>query len=73
MRDRGVRRLAVGGLATDYCIRATVLDALREGFEVCVLEDAIRAVDADPGDGARALDDMRAAGAQLVRHRELVH
>jgi nicotinamidase/pyrazinamidase len=57
----------VGGLATDYCVKATVLDALKEGFEVVVLEDAVAAVDVTPGDGARALDVMRDAGARLAR------
>jgi nicotinamidase/pyrazinamidase len=64
--ERGVQRLYVGGLATDYCIRATVLDALREGFEVVVLADAIRAVDVEPGDGERAIAEMRDAGARFV-------
>lgn len=63
---RGVRRLFVGGLATDYCVKATVLDALRHGFETFVLEDASRAVDVTPGDGDRALDEMRQAGAQTL-------
>jgi nicotinamidase/pyrazinamidase len=61
----GVTRLLVGGLATDYCVRATALDALREGFEVVVLRDAVRAVDVEPGAGRRALEEMRAAGATL--------
>jgi nicotinamidase/pyrazinamidase len=61
--DRGVKRLLVGGLATDYCVKATVLDALKEGFKVVVLEDAVRAVDVNLGDGAKALDEMKAAGA----------
>ncbi len=64
--ELGVRRLVVGGLATDYCVKATVLDALKEGFEVVVLEDAIRAVDREPGDGARAVDAMKAAGAAFA-------
>jgi len=68
---RGVRRLYVGGLATDYCVRATVLDAVREGFEVVLLEDAIGAVDLQPGDEARALEDMRAAGARRTTLGEL--
>lgn len=66
LRERGVSRLWVGGLATDYCVRATVLDAIREGFDVVVLEDAVRAVDVKPGDGARALAEMRAAGARTA-------
>jgi nicotinamidase/pyrazinamidase len=66
LRERGVRRLLVGGLATDYCVRATALDALRAGFEVAVLTDAVRAVDLTPGDGERALREMEAAGARLV-------
>ena len=57
--------MLVGGLATDYCVRATALDALREGFEVVVLRDAVRAVDVQPGDGDRALEEMRAAGARV--------
>ena len=64
--ERGVQRLYVGGLATDYCVRATVLDALREGFEVLVLADAIRAVNVKPGDGERAIEEMRDAGAGFV-------
>jgi epoxyqueuosine reductase len=66
LADRGVRRLWVGGLATDYCVKATVLDATREGLEVLVLGDAIRAVEVAPGDGDRALAEMRAAGARVV-------
>jgi nicotinamidase/pyrazinamidase len=71
LTQRGVRRLYVGGLATDYCVRATVLDAVREGFEVVVLKDAIGAVDLQPGDGARALDEMTVAGARLATLSEL--
>lgn len=63
---RGVRRLFIGGLATDYCVKATALDALRAGLEVVVLTDAVRAVDLAPGDGARALEEVRAAGAVMV-------
>jgi nicotinamidase/pyrazinamidase len=68
---RGVRRLFIGGLATDYCVKATALDALGQGYEVVVLEDAVAAVDLSPGDGARALADMRAAGARTVRLESL--
>lgn len=59
----GVRRLFVGGLATDYCVLNTVLDARRLGYAVMLLVACIRAVDVRPGDGARALAAMRAAGA----------
>jgi len=62
---RGVRRVWLGGLATDYCVRATALDAIANGFEVHVIVPAVRAVEVQPGDGERALEAMRAAGAVL--------
>lgn len=64
LRARGVDHVYVGGLATDYCVRATVLDALKHGFMASVLVDAVRAVDVKPGDGERALNEMLAAGAE---------
>ena len=63
LRAAGVRRLFVGGLATDYCVLNTVRDARRLGYAVRLLTDAIRAVDVQPGDGARAVAQMRALGA----------
>jgi nicotinamidase/pyrazinamidase len=66
LRRRGVERVYVTGLTTDYCVKNSVLDAIREGFQVVVVEDAIRAVNVLPGDGARALDEMRAAGATVA-------
>jgi nicotinamidase/pyrazinamidase len=66
LRRRGVREVWVGGLATDYCVKNTVLDALREGFRVRALSDAMRAVNLQPGDDTRALEEMRAAGAEIV-------
>lgn len=63
LRARGCRRLFVGGLATDYCVRETVRDALAAGFAVVLLRDAVRAVEVQPGDGARAEQAMREAGA----------
>ncbi len=71
LAERGVRRLYVGGLATDYCVRASVLDAVGEGFEVMLLADAIGAVDLQPGDGARAMDEMRGAGVRITTLKEL--
>jgi nicotinamidase/pyrazinamidase len=71
LERQGVRRVYVGGLATDYCVRATALDAARAGLEVVLLTDAIGAVDLEPGDGARALEEMRAAGARLATLKEL--
>jgi nicotinamidase/pyrazinamidase len=65
LRERGVSRVVIGGIATDYCVLATTLDARRLGFEVTVLTDAIAAVDLQPGDGARALEAMADAGATL--------
>lgn len=64
LRARGVEHIYIGGLATDYCVRATTLDALKDGFTTSVLVDASRAVDVQPGDGARALNEMLAAGAE---------
>ena len=66
LRQRGVRRLVVGGLATDYCVRATVLDSIRRGFEVTVVENGVRGVDLQPGDSARAISEMREAGARFT-------
>jgi len=62
----GVEEVWVGGLATDYCVKNTVLDALTEGFRVIALKDAMRPVELQPGDGDRALTAMREAGAQIV-------
>ena len=66
LRERGVTRLAICGLATDYCVRGTVLDACRLGFDTMVLTDAVAAVELAPGDAASALAEMAAAGAQLI-------
>jgi nicotinamidase/pyrazinamidase len=66
LRDQEVKEVWVGGLATDYCVKHTVLDARRQGFEVKALADAMRAVNVNPTDGARAIAEMRAAGAEIV-------
>jgi nicotinamidase/pyrazinamidase len=65
LRAAGIDSVVVTGLATDYCVKATALDAVRLGFATTVLTDAIAAVDLQPGDGDRALDEMRDAGVLL--------
>lgn len=67
LRDLGVRRVFVGGLATDYCVHATVIDARAHGFQVVVLADAIRGVNAAPGEETGAIADMLAHGATLFQ------
>jgi nicotinamidase/pyrazinamidase len=66
LRERWITRVYVMGLATDYCVQATVLDACKLGFETWVIEDGCRPVELAPGDGERALATMRAAGATIV-------
>jgi nicotinamidase/pyrazinamidase len=66
LRAHDVDRLYVVGLATDYCVKHTVLDARREGFDVTVVEDAIRGVEVEPGDSDRAIEEMRRAGAEFA-------
>ena len=66
LRDQGVNEVWVGGLATDYCVKHTVLDAVQQGFEVKALADAMRAVNVNPTDGEKAIEEMRKAGAEIV-------
>jgi len=66
LREEEVEQVWVGGLATDYCVKHTVLDALHEGFEVKALADDMRAVNLAPNDGAKAIEEMRNAGAEIV-------
>ena len=61
----GVEEVWVGGLATDYCVKNTVLDARKDGFRVRALENAMRPVELKPGDGQRAIEEMRKAGAEI--------
>ena len=65
LRARGIDKVTVVGLATDYCVKNTALDALREGLEVTVDSDAVRAVNVEAGDDERALDEVRKAGAAV--------
>ncbi|MBB4077932.1 nicotinamidase/pyrazinamidase [Lewinella aquimaris] len=71
LRGRGIEEVHVMGLATDYCVKYTVLDALREGFRTLLIEDGCREVELVPGDGERAVQEMREAGAKIARHAEL--
>ena len=66
LKSYGVNEVYVGGLATDYCVKATVLDAIKKGFKVHLLLDACRAVDLKKDDGKRAIAEMKKAGAVLI-------
>jgi nicotinamidase/pyrazinamidase len=72
LREHGVDHVYVAGLATDYCVKNTVLDAIREGFAATVVTDAIRGIDVKPGDSERAIEAMREAGADVVTSEELL-
>jgi nicotinamidase/pyrazinamidase len=65
LRERGIERLVVIGLATDYCVKETALDAVRLGFQTTVLVEGVRAVDLTDGDGDRAMEEMRRAGVGI--------
>ena len=64
-----IKTLYIGGLATDYCVKATVIDALRLGFKVFLLEDAVRAVNIKPDDGAEAIAEMQKVGEKAGKNR----
>jgi nicotinamidase/pyrazinamidase len=66
LHRQGIEEVLVGGLATDYCVKNTVLDALKHGFKVKAVKNAMRAVNLQPDDGERALEEMRTAGAEIV-------
>ena len=66
LRERGIEDVTIVGLATDYCVKNTALDALRAGFGVTVDSTAVRAVEVAPGDGGRALEAVRAAGGSVA-------
>jgi nicotinamidase/pyrazinamidase len=71
LRERGVDRVWIAGLATDYCVRASTLDALALGLEVTVIEDAVRGIDVRAGDTTRALAEVREAGARVASSAEV--
>ena len=66
-----INNLYVGGLATDYCVKESVLDGLRHGLEMILLEDAVRGVDLNPGDSAKAIEEMVRAGAVLMNFSKM--
>ena len=72
LRHRGITRVFVAGLATDYCVKATALDAARLGFETFVVEDAVRGVDVKEGDSEAALQEMTEAGVVRVRYQVVI-
>ena len=71
LREQGVDEVYILGLATDYCVKATALNAVELGFKTYLIEDACRGVNLRPGDVARALDEMQAAGVRVIRSDEL--
>jgi len=71
LQHRGITHIIAGGLATDYCVRHSVLDAINKGWTVTLVTDAVAAVEKKPGDGDRALAEMRAAGATLKQSGEV--
>ena len=66
LRAHDIDQLFVGGIATEYCVKQTVLDAIKGGFRVTILSNAITGIDATPGDAERAMNEMKAAGAKLA-------
>ncbi|MBI4428481.1 MAG: nicotinamidase [Ignavibacteriales bacterium] len=73
LRQKGVDELYVTGLATDYCVRASAIDAAKKGFKTCVVTDAIAAVNVHPGDDKKALEDMKKQGVELLSSKEVTN
>jgi len=71
LRKKDVDKLCIAGLTTDYCVKNTVLDALKNGFEIYVVEDGISAVDVNPGDGDKAIKEMKEQGAHFIQSNEV--
>jgi nicotinamidase/pyrazinamidase len=72
LREQGVTDIYLAGLATDYCVKFTALDGRQLGFDVHLIEDACRGVELNPGDVARAIEAMRAAGVQITKSDQLL-
>jgi nicotinamidase/pyrazinamidase len=73
LKQQGIRRVFVAGLALDYCVKFTAMDAVSLGFETLLLTDATRAVNLQPEDGQRALEEMKAAGIHCLESKDLPH
>jgi nicotinamidase/pyrazinamidase len=71
LRSQGVKRVVILGLATDYCVKFTALDALQLGFETILIQDGCRAVNLQPGDGQRALEELERQGAQVISSQDI--
>lgn len=71
LKARGIERVFICGIATEYCVHDSTLGALRDGFEVYVITDAIKAIEAHPGDEEKALADMKAHGAKLIASKDI--
>jgi nicotinamidase/pyrazinamidase len=72
LKERGISDVSICGLATDYCVKFTALDSLWLGFATQLIEDGCRGVELNPGDVARALDEMRSGGVRIVRSKEVL-
>lgn len=72
LRQKGINRVFISGLATEYCVKATALDALKEGFQVVVLEDAIKGVEVKAGDIEKAIAEMKASGVVFTTSDQLM-
>jgi nicotinamidase/pyrazinamidase len=72
LKSNDIKRIYVVGLATDYCVKATVLDGLKHGYDVYVVTDAVRAVNVAPDDGQKAVEEMASAGAHLVTSDQII-
>ncbi len=73
LRERGVEVIFVGGLATDYCVKHTALDGIKQGFRVVLIGDAVRGVDLNPNDSARAVKEMSDAGGLTLGSFDDLH
>lgn len=72
LKAKKIKKVYLSGLATDYCVKETALDALKNGYEVILITDAIRAVNVNEGDGEKALKELSQLGAQVISSKELI-